>query len=93
MLPFTDVYIYTCNMQLWVNSTCTSLGEELLNHGTETGIGLEGSGESTCLDPTNVGWVRFQTQCHTYVKFVGSLFCSERFSVFPSPQKPTFNLI
>ena len=38
------------------------------------------------------------TRCHTWVEFVGSLLCSESFCspgtpVFPSPQKPKFDLI
>ena len=38
-----------------------------------------------------------KTWRHMWVEFVGSLLCTERFSpgtpVFPSPQKPTFDLI
>ena len=54
------------------------------------------SGESTRL-PTM--WPGFdpQTRRHMWVEFVGSLLCTERFSpgtpVFPSPQKPKFDLI
>ena len=38
-----------------------------------------------------------RTRLHKWTEFVGSLLCSERFFSgyfgFPSPQKPTFNLI
>ena len=61
--------------------------------------GVQGwrSGESTELPPM---WPGFdsQTHRHMWVEFVGSLLCTERFSPgyysgFPSPQKPTFDLI
>ena len=56
------------------------------------------SGESTCLPPM---WPRFNfhTRCHMWIEFVGSLLCSKRFfpgysgPVFPSHQKPPFDLI
>ena len=49
------------------------------------------SGESARLPPM---W-RFdsRTQCHKWAEFVCSLLCSESTPVFPSPQKPTFDLI
>ena len=56
------------------------------------------SGEGTRLPPMWPGF-DFQTRCHTWVEFVGSLLCNERFFsavgtlVFLSPQKPTNNLI
>ena len=46
-----------------------------------------------------VQWPGFDsgTWRHMWVEFVGSLLCTERFfstySGFPSPQKPTFDLI
>ena len=54
------------------------------------------SGESARLPPI---WPGFdsRTRRHKLPEFVGSLLCSERFfsgtPVFPSPQKPTFDLI
>ena len=54
-------------------------------------------GESNRLLPI---WPGFDslTRRYTWVEFVGSLLCSERFfssdtAVFPSPQKPTFDLL
>ena len=59
--------------------------------------GVQGwrSGESTRLPPM---WPGFdsQTRRHMWVEFVGSLLHREVFSGysgFPSPQKPTFDLI
>ena len=60
--------------------------------------GVQGwrSGESTQLPPM---WPGFDSQIRRqmWAPFVGSLLCTERFSlgtlVFPSPQKPKFNLI
>ena len=47
-------------------------------------------GESTRLPPVWPGF-DFQTRCHMWVEFVGSLFCSERFfpgySGFPLSSK------
>ena len=37
------------------------------------------SGESTCLPPMWPGF-DFRTRCHTWIEFVGSLLCYERFS-------------
>ena len=54
------------------------------------------SGENTRLPPM---WPGFDSEIrrHMWVEFVGSLLCTERFfpgySGFPSPQKPTFDLI
>ena len=54
------------------------------------------SGESTCLPPMWPGF-DFRTRRQMWIEFVGSLLCYERFfpgtPVFPSPQKPTFDLI
>ena len=45
----------------------------------------------------NVAGFDFRTRRHMWIEFVGSLLCSERFSpgtqVFPSHQKPTYDLI
>ena len=53
-------------------------------------------GESTCLQPMSPGFDS-QTWHHMWVEFVGSLLRSQRFLSgywgFPSPQKPTFDLI
>ena len=57
-------------------------------------VGEQGwrSGESTRLPPVCPGF-NSRTRRDKWAEFVGSLFCSERFSpgtpVFPSPQKPT----
>ena len=54
------------------------------------------SGESTCLPPI---WPEFdfRTRGQMWIEFVGSLLCHEGFSrgtrIFPSHQKPTFDLI
>ena len=66
-------------------------------NGIEINVGVHGwrSGENTRLLPV---WFGFDSQPrrHTWVEFVGSLLCSERFSpgtlVFPSPQQPAFDL-
>ena len=54
------------------------------------------SGENARLPPMCLGFDS-RTRRHMWAEFVGSLLCSERFSpgtpVFPSPQKPTFDLI
>ena len=54
------------------------------------------SGESTCLPPMWPGF-DFRTRRHTWIEFVGSLLCYERFSPgysgFPLSPKTTFGLI
>ena len=61
-------------------------------------LGWQGwpSGESTCLPPMWPGF-DFRTHRHTWIDFVGSLLCYERFSPgysgFPLSPKTTFDLI
>ena len=61
-------------------------------------LGWQGwpSGESTCLPPMWPGF-DFGTRRHTWIEFVGSLLCYERFSPgysgFPLSPKTTFGLI